>query len=32
MKAINYFKKNGYIYGVSEKFEFREWKGYAKKV
>lgn len=31
MKAINYFKKNGYIYGVSEKFEFGEWKGYAKK-
>ena len=31
MKAINYFKKNGVIYGVSEKFEFGEWKGYAKK-
>ncbi len=31
MKTINYFKKNGYIYGVSEKFEFGEWKGYAKK-
>ena len=31
MKAINYFKKNGFIYGVSEKFEFGEWNGYAKK-
>lgn len=31
MKAINYFKKNGVIYGASEKFEFGEWKGYAKK-
>lgn len=31
MKAINYFKKNSYIYGVSEKFEFEEWNGYAKK-
>ena len=31
MKAINYFKKNGFIYGVSEKFEFGKWNGYAKK-
>lgn len=31
MKAAKYFEKNGYIYGVSEKFEFGEWKGYAKK-
>lgn len=31
MKATNYFKKNGFIYGVSEKFEFGEWKGYANK-
>lgn len=31
MKATNYFKKNGFIYGVSEKYEFGEWKGYAKK-
>lgn len=31
MKAETYFKKTGYVYGVSEKFEFGEWKGYAKK-
>lgn len=31
MKAETYFKKTGSIYGVSEKFEFGEWKGYAKK-
>ena len=31
MKAINYFNKNGFIYGVSEKFEVGEWNGYAKK-
>jgi len=31
MKAENYFKKNGFIYGVSEKYEFGQWKGYAKK-
>ena len=31
MKAENYFKKNGFIYGVSEKYEFGEWQGYAKK-
>lgn len=31
MIAENYFKKNGFIYGVSEKYEFGEWKGYAKK-
>lgn len=31
MKVTTYFKKNGFIYGVSEKFEFGEWNGYAKK-
>lgn len=31
MKVTKYFEKNGYICGVSEKFEFGEWKGYAKK-
>ena len=31
MKATNYFKKNGYIYGVSEKFNFGRLTGYAKK-
>lgn len=31
MKVENYFKKNGYIYGVSEKFDFGRLVGYAKK-
>lgn len=31
MKAETYFKKNNFIYGVSEKYEFGQWKGYAKK-
>lgn len=31
MKATNYFKKNGYIYGASEKFNFGRLTGYAKK-
>lgn len=31
MKVENYFKKNGYIYGVSEKFSFCRLTGYAKK-
>lgn len=31
MKATNYFKKNGYIYGVSEKFNFGRLVGYTKK-
>ena len=31
MKVTTYFKKNGFIYGVSEKYAFGEWKGYAKK-
>ena len=31
MKATNYFEKNGYIYGVSEKFNFGRLVGYAKK-
>ena len=31
MKAATYFKKNGFIYGVSEKYEFGKWKGYARK-
>lgn len=32
MKVTAYFKKNGFIYGVSEKFEFGEWNGYTKKA
>ena len=31
MKAEKYFEKNGFIYGVSEKFAFGRWNGYAKK-
>jgi hypothetical protein len=31
MKATNYFKKNGYIYGVSEKFNFGRLTGYSRK-
>ena len=29
MKPETYFKKHGKIYGVSEKFEFGRWSGYA---
>ena len=31
MKAETYFKKYGFIYGVSEKFAFGRWYGYVKK-
>ena len=31
MKVETYFKKNGFVYGVSEKFEFGKWHGYARK-
>ena len=31
MKAETYFKKNGCIYGISEKFAFGKWTGYALK-
>lgn len=31
MKAETYFKKNGFIYGISEKYKFGKWEGYAKK-
>ena len=31
MKAKTYFKNNGYIYGVSEKFNFGRLTGYARK-
>lgn len=31
MNYKNYFKKNGCIYGVSEKFEFGRWTGYVTK-
>ena len=31
MKVTTYFKKNGFIYGVSEKYAFGVWKGFAKK-
>lgn len=31
MKPLNYFKKYGCIYGISEKYAFGEWQGYAKK-
>lgn len=31
MKAINYFKKNHKIYGISEKCEFGRWSGYIKQ-
>ena len=29
MKAENYFKRNGIIYGISEKYEFDKWTGYS---
>lgn len=29
MKVSTYFKKNGFIYGISEKFNFGKWTGYA---
>lgn len=31
MNYKNYFNKNGYIYGVSTKYNFGRWTGYAKK-
>lgn len=31
MKAETYFKKNGCIYGISEKFSFGRWDGYSVK-
>lgn len=31
MKAETYFRKHGYIYGISEKFDFGKWTGYAIK-
>lgn len=31
MKVETYFKKNGFVYGVSEKFAFGRWSGYARK-
>ena len=31
MKAEKYFEKNGVVYGVSEKFAFGRWYGYARK-
>lgn len=31
MKAEKYFEKNGFIYGVPEKFAFGRWNGYARK-
>lgn len=31
MKIETYFKKNGYIYGVSSKFNFGQWNHYVKK-
>lgn len=31
MKAEKYFEKNGFIYGVSEKFWFGRQYGYSKK-
>lgn len=31
MKAENYFKKHGCIYGISEKFSFGAWDGYSVK-
>lgn len=31
MKVETYFKKNCCIYGVSEKFNFGRWVGYARK-
>lgn len=29
MYASTYFKKNGKIYGISEKYSFGRWVGYA---
>ena len=31
MNAEKYFEKNGCIYGISTKFNFGRWTGYAKK-
>jgi hypothetical protein len=31
MNAESYFKKNGFIYGISEKFNFGRWTGYIRK-
>ena len=31
MKVETYFKKNGFVYGVSEKFSFGRWVGYSRK-
>lgn len=31
MKAETYFEKNGFIYGVSEKYSYGKWRGYAIK-
>ena len=31
MKAEKYFEKNGFVYGVSEKFSFGRLTGYARK-
>lgn len=31
MNYKNYYKKYGYVYGVSTKFDFGRWTGYAKK-
>ena len=31
MNAEKYFKKNGCIYGISTKFAFGRWEGYAVK-
>ena len=31
MNYKNYFKKNGFVYGVSVKFSFDAWRGYAVK-
>ncbi len=31
MKPETYFEKNGCIYGVSSKYNFGRWTGYAKK-
>ena len=31
MKVEGYFKKNGFIYGVSSKYEFGRWHHYGYK-
>lgn len=31
MKPATYFNKYHCIYGISEKFEFGQWTGYAEK-